>query len=358
MITQRIEQKIFRDFAQKRINHVQPVSYTAAKGLVAQVYDQMLRDFQLVPPVTVHSPSPKLLAGVWGIVRESLVTGPVSKADREAVAAAVSTINECPFCVDVHTTMLHGGSEHDVADAILAGHTDRLPESKIRSIVQWSLATRSPNAEILSSPPFSRKEAPEIIGTAITFHYINRMVNVFLDDSPLPIPSVLSGLKGVMSRMAGSMIGKRILSLSPRPGESLTFLPAAELPDDLSWAESNPAVAGAFARFAAVVDEAGKETLVEQVRALVRSHVDSWNGEDPGLSRRWVEDAVAELDDEHKSAGRLALLTALASYQVDAEAIEAFRAAHSGDDKLVGAVAWASFTAARRVGTWLHVPNS
>ena len=47
------------------------------------------------------------------------------------------------------------------------------------------------------------------------------------------------------------------------------------------------------------------------------------------------------------------VLTALASYQVDEGAIHAFRSQYQRDDKLTGAAAWASFTAARRIGSWL-----
>ena len=35
MITQRIEQKIFKDIAQDRIHYVKPVGYDTTKGLVA-----------------------------------------------------------------------------------------------------------------------------------------------------------------------------------------------------------------------------------------------------------------------------------------------------------------------------------
>jgi len=63
-----------------------------------------------------------------------------------------------------------------------------------------------------------------------------------------------------------------------------------------------------------------------------------------------------DLDEVDRSAARLALLTALASYQADEGVIEVFRIQQPGDDKLIAATAWASFTAARRVGTWLQVP--
>lgn len=40
-------------------------------------------------------------------------------------------------------------------------------------------------------------------------------------------------------------------------------------------------------------------------------------------------------------------------YQVDAGVIRAFRAEYPGDDQLIQATAWASFTAARRIESWL-----
>jgi hypothetical protein len=76
-------------------------------------------------------------------------------------------------------------------------------------------------------------------------------------------------------------------------------------------------VAGAFARFAAVVEQAGAETLAPEVRALVTGYLASWRGEDPGLGRTWVERLVGTLAEAQRPAARLALLAAVASYQVD-----------------------------------------
>ncbi len=355
MLAERIERKIFKDVAPKAIHYIKPVDYRDAQGLVATVYDQMLRDFELVPPVTIHAAVPELLAGVWSMVRESMFAGGVSRTDREAIPAAVSHINQCPFCVDVHSTMLHGGSEHGVAAAIHSGNVGRLPDSRIGNIARWALATRRPDAEILRTPPFSPEEAPELIGTAVAFHYINRMVNVFLEESPFALlPKWLRWTKGLMPRVAGKSIAKRVLGVSVTPGESLDLLPDAELPPEFSWAESNPAVAGAFARLSAVTEQAGADVLSDEVRALVREHVESWSGDDPGMSRRWVEDAVAGLREPDQAAARLTLLTALASYQVDQQVIREFRQHYPSDAQLIAATAWASFTAARKVSSWLH----
>lgn len=42
-------------------------------------------------------------------------------------------------------------------------------------------------------PPGPASSMPQIIGTAITFHYINRMVNVFPGETLLPLPSIMRG---------------------------------------------------------------------------------------------------------------------------------------------------------------------
>jgi hypothetical protein len=88
----------------------------------------------------------------------------------------------------------------------------------------------------------------------------------------------------------------------------------------------------------------------------VRDTIGEWHGDDPGLSRRWVEEAVAAVDDGDRAAARLALLTALAPSQVDAAILDDFRRRHPGDATLIAAAAWASFTVTRRIGSWLTVP--
>jgi hypothetical protein len=133
----------------------------------------------------------------------------------------------------------------------------------------------------------------------------------------------------------------------------LKFVPSIKLPDDLSWAASNPAVAGAFAGFAQVIEETGQKILPEEVRTFVGERIQTWDGETMGISRRWVEDAVIDIREEHQASARLMLLTALASYQVDSYVMEDFRSQYPDDAQLIAATAWASFSAARRVGSWL-----
>jgi len=314
---------------------------------------QIKKEFgALVEPFTLHSPSPELLAGAWSACRESLLVGSVRRDVKEAVAATVSRINQCPYCVDAHTIMLNAISARNSADAIIHQQDDQIKDPAVRSIVKWAATTRLPGAKVLLSPHFSRKDAPEIIGTAVFFHYVNRMASVLLSDTPLPSNHQL--LKGFLKRMAGLFFSRAIHRSKPL-GTSLELLPKSELPADLAWAKTSPNIAGAFARFAAVVNRAGREIISEEIRDCVMNHVQAWDGKDAKLGRHWVGEAMIGLDEKSKDIARLVLLTALAPYQVDKGVINAFTTHITGDDRLIGALAWGSFTAARRIGTWLYV---
>ncbi|MCK5345563.1 MAG: alkylhydroperoxidase, partial [Candidatus Heimdallarchaeota archaeon] len=197
--------------------------------------------------------------------------------------------------------------------------------------------------------------APEIIGMAVLYHYMNRMVSVFLSETPLP--SNRGWLKGALKRIAGwyfSLSVKR----SKSQGVSLKFLPASELPLDLIWSQDSPYVAKAFAQLSSVIDEIGKNSLADSIRHCVQKYVNEWNGEPPGMSRQWAEQAIYDLDDKLKEAGRLVLISAIAPYQVDEQMIVRFRDIYPEDETLLGALAWGSFTAAKRIGTWLYTPFS
>src|SRR5262245_53088477 len=218
------------------IQYVKAAPYGIAAGVTAEVYQQMQADFLPIPLLTLHSPLPEVMAGVWSILRETLLAGNVDRSRKEVVAATVSKTNTCPFCVDAHTSLLHATSNHDAASAILRGDYDRIHDEQLHALVQWVLAKGTSNANGVPPPPFAPHEAPEIIGTAVAFHYINRMVNVFLGDTFLPLPSAL---KGVTGRLLGATAGKRFVRRLQQ-GSSLRFVPDAKLPDDLFWAAGTP----------------------------------------------------------------------------------------------------------------------
>lgn len=330
-----------RGVTQQQIRHVQPVSPKVAAGRTARVYQQLGRDFgMLAPPVSLHAPAPDTLAACWLMLRETLVaTGAASRAVKETVAAAVSTANDCPYCVEVHGATLAG----------LRRGTDAATEPVLRVVDQWARAGHlRPGTGRL--PPSLSRQRPELIGVAVTFHYLNRMVNVFLPPSPLP-----PGLPAPASRAAGWLAAQLMGSLARadrEPGASLDLLPDAPLPPDLVWAAGRAGIAEAMARASAAIDAAGARVVPDQVRDLVLVRLAGWNGQPPGLG--WLGAAVASLAERDRPVGRLALLTAMASYQVTDQTIAAVREQDPADATLIEITAWASLAAARRAGVLLH----
>jgi hypothetical protein len=183
---------------------------------------------------------------------------------------------------------------------------------------------------------------------------MDRMASILLSETPLP--SNRRWLRNTLKLIA-TIFFLRAIRRSKPSGDSLKLLPEADLPADLNWAKTNSIIAGAFARFAAVIEEVGTYALSEEVCNCVRKYVSAWNGENFGLGRQWVEQTISGFDYASKAAGRLSLLASLTPYQVDEEIVLAFRGHFPEDDKLLGALAWSSFTVAKRIGTWLYVPK-
>lgn len=339
-----------------KIQYIQPIQPQSATGFVAEIYAQIQAGFAIVPPFSLHSPVAEVLAAVWVLTAETLTVTGVKRAHKEAVALAVSHINACSYCVDAHTMMLHGATDDQAAYALRSGRFEDIKDEQERAFAAWASATRTPCSPLLVAPPFTRAEAPEVVGTAVAFHYMNRMANVFLDKSPIPLPSVVRDMRGMM-HLSGKIIGKAIVRKSTRPGHMLHLLPEAPPLADLHWALPNPYVSDALARFHATIEQVGCEVLSEPVRTMTTRYLEQWRGEGAGISCQWAEDMIKGLSEPDKAAARLVLLTALASYQVDGYVVSAFRKHYPDDASLVKATAWASWQAAYRVGSWLHLPR-
>ncbi|TDD64799.1 carboxymuconolactone decarboxylase family protein [Actinomadura darangshiensis] len=328
--------------ALEQVRHVAPVQPGAARGTVAAVYAQVERDFgMLAPPVALHSPAPGPLAASWVMLRETLVAaGIAERADKEAAAAAVSRANRCPYCVAVHGATLGALSSPAAAAAVADGRWGRVGDPGRERIARWA-AGEAP------APPLAPGALAELTGVVLTFHYLNRMVNVFLGDGPLPA-RVPRRAHGPMMRLLGRLAGAAARG-GPPPGAALPLLPPAPPPPDLAWAADAPPVADALARAAAAVEAGAAGAVPGPVRELVRARLRAWDGRPPGLDRGWAARAAADLAPDERPAARLALLTALASYQVGPADIAEWRRERAGDRELIEITAWTSLTAARRI---------
>jgi hypothetical protein len=338
-----------------KVRHVSVVPPAQARGVVATVYAHAEQDYgMLAPHIALHSPAPPLLAASWVLLRETVVaTGLVDRAAKEAIATSVSLGNASSYGVDLHLTTLELLNDRrdaaigtDLAAVVSADHA-------IRGMSEWARATGSRPAAARIGLPFPAAQVPELVGTVVATHYLNRMATVFLPDSHLP-----DGLPAVARARALRLFGRSVLLAACRtqePGVSLDLLPDAPLPDDLAWATGNPTIAGAFARVALAIEEAGAHCVPQAVRDLVRHELTAWDGDSSGIDRNWLNRAVSRLPAGQQPAGQLALLTALAPYQVDSAGIHQLRRTGAGDRTLVGLTSWASMAAARQVGSWLLV---
>jgi AhpD family alkylhydroperoxidase len=323
------------------IRYIRPIRPSDAMGLLVPIYSQIKMDFgRVVEPFLLHSPIPELLAGAWMACRETELVGVVPRNVKESVAIAISVKNKCPYCIDAHTIMLQAGGEKEMPNSVIKGKYGKIEDKKTRTVLEW-LQNR------LDPKPFSRQEAPEIIGTAVYFHYINRISNVLLGETPLPTNQRL--LKRSMLNVATQMFSSAV----KRPktiGNSLKFLPQAELPEDLAWAKDATNVAGAFSRFDVAVEGAGEVGLAKEVRLEVDKRIDAaftGNG----------EAELVDFDDQAlNSAAELSFLTAVSTCSVDDKVILAFRRHHPEDTQLLGALSWASFAAAKKIGCQLAIP--
>ena len=336
----------------KYIDYIEPKK---AVGLVADVYDQMKRDFgQVVEPIALHSIIPQLLASNWSVLRETnVVEDKVNRTIKDAIATAVSKINRCPWCVDAHTIMLIGLRSRKVARAIVTEQLGLIKDTRMRSIIAWSLASRSPDAKIVNNPPFTFDEAPEIIGTAVYYHYINRMVSVLLDETPLPVKS--SPFQGFMKDIAGFRFSTT-LKRYKKAGESLQFIDSLKLDKDLFWASENKRVAATFAAHKRMVEKLAEKYMPTEVRILTLKTIEEWKGEDPGISRSWVERHILNSPELLKPVARLSLLAALSPYQIDDQIINSYKQFNPEDSALLATLSWASFATATRIGKWLSKP--
>jgi len=327
-----------------QIRYVSAVRRGRASGLVSQVYRQMEGDFGvLAPPVALHAAAPEMLAAAWLVLRETLIVpGLASRAAKEAVATAVSAGNACPYCAMIHNSAL---------TVLGPGRRDQpaTNDPELDVVVEWVMSVDNPGKPV--DPQFPAEQFADLAGVAVLLHYLNRMVNVFLRDVPLPpgVPEfTLPPVLWILGRQMAAAARQAHV-----PGAALGLLPAADLPADLSWAAGNDTVAQAYARACAVIDDAGARALPANIRALVSDNLARWHGGPRGISRVWVEELIAPLPADQRPVARLALLVAFASYQVDPAVIERCRQVGTSDRTLVELSSWAAMAAARRVGNLL-----
>ncbi len=102
---------------------IQPVQEEEAQGTVKAVYDALKSGFGIVPNVfKVLSPWPEALAGYASLIDTLMVQdSTLTRAQKEMIAAVVSKINHCDYCVGHHHNgMKAHGLAPQTADEVVA----------------------------------------------------------------------------------------------------------------------------------------------------------------------------------------------------------------------------------------------
>ncbi|MFF7824533.1 carboxymuconolactone decarboxylase family protein [Streptomyces rochei] len=322
--------------------HTAPLPPKAATGRVAEVFEQIARDFGIPGPApfVALSSAPALLAPAWALMRESLIAGPGDRTGKEIAAFGVSEANGCRFCVDAHTMLLHATGDHALAERLARGREPA--DERHARVLDWARRTGSPDAG-RESPPFPREEAPGYLGTALAFHFINRIVSALVSERLLP---------GETQRLrpVRSLAGRSLSRTVRRPAVPGASLPLLDTPGPgPAWAAGTP-VGPAYAALRATA-ALGADLLDADDQALVRTALREWDGSRPPV------DPDPFPGRERRPGARLALLAALAPSRIDPADVAAWRRPEHTDHCLVHLVAYGAFAAVDRVQSTLSAPT-
>jgi AhpD family alkylhydroperoxidase len=313
-----------------------PVAARRATGLTAEVYRQLREEFLgPVPTFQALSAAPDVLAATWALMREALLAGSASRVDRELVASAVSRANDCRFCVDAHVTLLHALGEHDLAEILARGEMP--PDPRHAELVRWAMSSRTPKAATWMSA-----YGPELTGTLLAFHFINRIVSALLDPDLLP-----AGLqRSPVVRSAVGRLYARTAREAKEPGRSLPLLDRATAAAP-AWAGDSP-VGIAYAALSSAAAQGG-ELLGEAARETVAGTVRWEDGRPPARPADWAADLVRDLPGTDRIGTRIALLAAFAPSAIRVGDVALWRLSHPSDADLVRLVAYGAITATDHV---------
>lgn len=331
------------------IKYIKYISPNKAKSQQKELYQQIKRDFGMVAePFLLHSLHYELTASVWAVLREScLVNRYVNRTITESIATTISSINSCPYCVDAHSIILIGTKNKTIGKAIAENNCEDIENPAVRRIVHWAKKNKELGSETIQTPPFAQIEAPEIIGTAVVFHYINRMVSVLLDESPLPMNGFVKDiLKAIVSKITFSKAINRL----KKAGDSLTFIRDIQCDDDFYWAKSDDNIHKTFSALKSVVFDLADKYIPTDIQNFLIEAAKDWDGQSMGISRNWVKKYLENFDEKFHPLLNLALLTMFADYQINEKTIQKFKKFDISDEALLSVLAFSSFIVATQIG--------
>ncbi len=336
------------------MKYVKPDRSKQARGALKRVYDEVRDVFpggEVPGPYLVHSFFPDFLEAYWNSAKASYFSGQCSRPEADAIACGVSTANACSFCLEAHAELLRF-SDAAMANSALKRQTSHASNPHLQSLVKWGRATLTPNDPLSQSPSFARIERADAIAVALSFHYTNRLVNIFFGPSPFPLAFV-PGARNLMTLIGRPMFRALAEKTVPLENSKSSARDAVISASELEWADNNQRIQIPFCELSREAERVGEECVPSPAREVIHDIVNQWNGEELPIDGGEVLEHMSRLDDSLRPIARLTLFAGLASHRVNSELVKSCRLAGASDHNLVGASIWGSHQATTRIATWL-----
>lgn len=347
MLPRFIRYRLFDFLSKTTMRYVEAAPRGKANPLAEEVYRQINRDFFVNGSLTSRSKVTNIFAATWMAGRETIIVDDkLDRITKEAIAATLSSVNDCPYCGDMLVSLVHAGDKHDSASAIFEGRQDDIEDSRMRELLNWVLEAATPGSPFPSNVPFTEEEMPEVLGSMMAMADINAFSHVVMDGSPVSAPLGSDKLKAIVLRIFATELGPTQAAEVP-PGEGLKLVPAATLPEDMQWATGNPRIADAIGRWIAAVNREVSSAVSGKTIEFVESTLNAWDGAPPPMSRAWVEKDMIHAPEKEQHIIRLALVMSKAKYQLDDELIEQVLNDCPDQETFIRILAWCSNLSAR-----------
>lgn len=320
-----------------------------AEDKVKEIYKELKNDMgDVVEPISLHAVNPDLLEGIWNILREVVVVnGKMTRIQKEAIGASVSEANRCNYCVDAHTIMLIGLKDKVTADAIVKRSPSIIDDTYLRNLVKWSLETRNFKSVIIKFPPFPENTAPEAIGTAVFFHYLNRMVSAFLGPTILPVN--INFLKGAMKKMAGKMFSGVLAR--DKQHKKFSEQDFGDINDKIAWTTSNSQVNHVFGKYYVLLNELAQKYVPQSVQNFIRQQIEDWDGADQFQTKE-IDPLLGSVPEKDQDLARVLYVQCFSPHKINASHISKLNNyfGENIEEAILISFAWASFETSLYIG--------
>jgi hypothetical protein len=305
---------------------------------------QAIFDFGMIPPpVSINKVDKELYAASWACLRETLVVGKVPRYFKEAVAAGASVANECPYCVGAHQMMFN---IYKPGKRKLGSNQDEIfnawdPEK----LKEWASSCFL-NEKERPIKPFPKQYQAEIIGTAVYFHYLTRMVTIHLGDSL--IPKMLEWMVPIMMPFMRLFMGLNNKRKKKVGASQIAHVSSEGGPD---WADEEH-IRIAFAQFSQLTEDKIIKVIDQSMIDCINSFLSDWHGVLPSIGAGWVDPHIEKwggTDIQKKQQLKVMLQTIASPYMIvdeDKKRLKEFM----GHKNLVLMITWASLKAALKTG--------